>query len=561
MAQMASTKKAAYYRASTDRLGKDDFSMNFPRFVVAGTRSGSGKTTLALALMALFSREGLDVRPFKMGPDYIDPSFHARAAGRPSRNLDAWLMPDDAVRRLFFRHAAPEGLAIIEGVMGLFDGLGAGARCSTAHIASLTESPVILILDAGGTALSAAALVSGFAAFRPKQGPPLNGMRIAGIIINRVSGTAHYDLLRRCIEENTAVPCLGYLLKNAVPPLPDRHLGLVPAGEHAALPSYLDRLADAAAHSIDAPALLAIARQAAAPGNSCCVEANATRMWVPPTSVSDSQTLAQGSQAVCPPRYDTEQPLSPVSHLDSFNAGRNGRPDTLRVRLGVARDKAFSFYYPDNLELLEHAGAELRYFSPLEDQTLPEGLDGLYLGGGFPEIFAERLETNAALRHGIREVLQNDMPAFAECGGMLYLCSGLTIPGRETSPARRYAMVGFFPHEAEMADRLQPFGYVTATLLHDCLLGRAGTSFPAHEFHYSRLIGSGTDNTMGHTADDVREGCLRLEKVDGRHWAGGLMRNNVLAVYPHVHFHGCPEAARSFLAACREYKARSLHAC
>ena len=496
--------------------------MNFPRFVVAGARSGSGKTTLALALMALFSREGLDVRPFKVGPDYIDPAFHARAAGRPSRNLDAWMMSDNAVRRLFFRHAAPGGLAIMEGVMGLFDGLGAGARCSTAHIASLTESPVILIIDAGGTALSAAALVSGFAAFRPKQGPPLSGMSLAGVIINRVSGAAHYDLLRRCIEENTAVPCLGYLLKNAVPPLPDRHLGLVQAGEHTTLSPYLARLADAAAHSIDTPALLAIARRAAAPGDSYSAEAGEARV------------------------------------RDRANGDR-------RIRLGVARDKAFSFYYPDNLEMLEHAGAELSYFSPLEDQTLPKGVGGLYLGGGFPEIFAERLEANAVLRHGIREALQNGMPAFAECGGMLYLCAGLTIPARGDSPSRRYAMAGFFPHEAEMADRLQPFGYVTATLLHDCLLGSAGASFPGHEFHYSRLLGGETDKMVGHTAgamtDDTRVDCLRLEKEDGRHWLGGLMRNNVLAMYPHIHFHGCPEAARSFLAACREYSARSTHAC
>jgi cobyrinic acid a,c-diamide synthase len=481
------------------------------RLVIAGTHSGSGKTTISLALMTLLARQGHVVFPFKAGPDYIDPAFHQAATGRLSRNLDAWLLPDAVLRTLFLRHANPDGLALVEGVMGLFDGLDISARCSTAHVAALLEAPVILVVNGEGSSLSTAALVSGFASFKPRKqeghGPDLMGLRLAGVILNRVSGPAHYDLLRRAVEEHTGIPCFGYLVKNSVPILARRHLGLLPAGEQADLRDALHRLADLALDSLDIPGLLEVARNA------------------PPLGRENALTKTAGS-------LSSEKP-SPV-------------------RLGVAKDAAFSFYYQDNLDMLEELGAELILCSPLKDDALPENLDGLYLGGGFPEVFAQELEDNLSFRQSLKAALDQGLPAFVECGGLLYLCAGLhVVPPGETA-LRRFAMTGFFSQEAEMTDRLQqPFGYVSVTLLQDCVLGRKGDGFRGHEFHYSRLR---EEPGREHPVHATPEPALRLDKPDGRTWSGGLCKNNVLAMYPHVHFHGCPDVARNFIHACRSWQ-------
>lgn len=521
--------------------------MLFPRLVIAGTHSGIGKTTLSLALMAALSRRGHLVQPFKIGPDYIDPSFHQRAAGRASHNLDAWLMPSRVLQQVFCRHApsvpvwttqasaddAAAGsrehspLSLIEGVMGLYDGQGQSAKGGTAHVASLLKAPVILIIDGEGYSLSAAAVVSGFTSFRPvgsllsrhfqppastasspdnpstEGEPDLSDLNIAGIIINRVSSSHHFELLQGCIEDNTSLPCLGYLPKNAIPTLPERHLGLVPPDELPETDAVFDALADMAEECLDITGLLQLASTA------------------PPLEIG---------KASCVP------PLAAQSK---------------DLRLGVPRDAAFSFYYQDNLDMLEELGAELVYFSPLADNSLPAGLDGLYMGGGFPEIFAWELETNYALRRELLHSLESGLPTYAECGSMLYLCSFLTTssgsafrtPG--SGKAGTFAMTGFFPHAAEMTSRLQqPFGFVTLTLLQDSILGPAGRSFRAHEFHYSRLV------------ETPQQNAFQVDKEDGRTWAGGLVKKNVVAGYPHLHFRGCPEVAHSFIKACRSFKMR-----
>ena len=520
--------------------------MVFPRLVIAGTHSGIGKTTFSLALMAALSRRGHLVQPFKIGPDYIDPSFHLRAAGRASHNLDAWLMSPQALQQLFCRHAPAVNdrvepaqaddatddsrerspLSLIEGVMGLYDGQGQSARGGTAHVASLLKAPVILIIDGEGYSLSAAAVVSGFTSFRPignlyqrhnqtsstivvsenpelQNEPNLDDLNIAGIIINRVSSSRHFELLQGCIEDNTSLPCLGYLPKNAIPSLPERHLGLVPPDELPETDAVFDALADMAEECLDITGLLQLANNA------------------PPLAID---------KASCVP--------APVSS-----------PETLRI--GVPRDAAFSFYYQDNFDMLEELGAELVFFSPLSDSALPAGLDGLYMGGGFPEIFAWELETNYSLRRELLHLLESGLPAYAECGSMLYLCSFLTTssgaafrtPG--SGKAGTFAMTGFFPHAAEMTSRLQqPFGFVTLTLLQDCILGPAGRNFRAHEFHYSRL------------AETQQQNAFQVDKEDGRTWAGGLVKKNVVAGYPHLHFRGCPEVALSFMKACRSFKLR-----
>ena len=486
--------------------------MHRPRLAIAGTHSGSGKTTVSLALMTLLARQGQAVSPFKIGPDYIDSALHQTATGRVSRNLDAWLLPDAALRALFLRHAAVDSIAVIEGVMGLFDGLGASAHCSTAHVAALFEAPVILVVNAEGSALSAAALVSGFASFRPsfnppcipkdapgnatpanpKAGPNLPGPHLAGVILNRVSGPAHYALLRGAIEEHTGLPCFGWLDKNK------------------------------GHENLDIPGLIAAAHSA------------------PPLCVAFSPLPGLGAEP---------QIASPI-------------------RLGIARDAAFSLYYQDNLDMLEELGAKLIPCSPLKDAALPDDLDGLYLGSGFPEIFAQELEDNLPFRQSLKTALEHGLPAFAECGGLLYLCAGLhvTLPGPPGpssegtaptgGPRRRFAMTGFFPQETEMTGRLQPFGYVNATLLKDCILGRKGDVFRGHEFHYSRLIDDPAPGTQADSPEyPSRESfgpAVRLDKADGRSWSGGLCKNRVLAMHTRVHFHGCPDAARHFIQVCRK---------
>lgn len=507
-----------------------DARMNIPRLVIAGAHSGAGKTTFSLALMAALTRRGLTVRPYKTGPDYIDPAFHQAATGRASRNLDPWLLSPETLLRLFVRQspafpaapAAPaafpakngegEGIAVIEGVMGLFDGLGTGSLGSTAHLASLLKAPVVLLINGEGLSLSAAALVSGYAGFRPH--PHLADLRVAAVLINRASGPAHYALLRQCIEESANIPCLGWLPKNAVPSLQSRHLGLIPAEEADGLADHIDALADAAEQYLDLAALVELARSA------------------PPLPAAPE---------ILPPAPAAWENPPATSPGPSFSGPS-------RVRIGLARDKAFSFYYQDNLDLLAELGADLVPFSPLNGARLPDSLDGLYLGGGFPEIFAPELEANRNLRAETAAALEAGLPAYAECGGMLYLCSSLTVPERDGSSGRqRFAMAGFFPQQAEMTPRLQPFGYVTLTLREDCLLGPAGTRLRAHEFHYSRLTAPEPPLT-------APPAVFSAAKADGRAWDGGLSKKNTLAMFPHLHFHSCPEAAARFIERCRQYR-------
>ncbi len=462
--------------------------MRKSRIVLAGAHSGVGKTSISAGLMAALTKKGLAVQPYKVGPDYIDPAFHTFVTGRQSRNLDSWMLSEATVRSLFLAQApAPtEGLSVVEGVMGLFDGHREAGLGSTAHVAQVLSAPVVLVINGAALARSAAALVHGYNTFQ-------RGFRLAGVIVNLVSGPSHYQLLKEYIEKEAGVPCFGYLEKNPELALESRHLGLVPSVEVADLEIRLNLLARSASATLDLEGLLTLA--ASAP--------------------------------------DMEEPSAQYRPLP-------GPP----VRLGLARDRAFNFYYQDNLDLLTQMGAELVPFSPLSDPHLPPDLDGLYIGGGFPEVFAAELAANESLRAEIREALERDLPAYAECGGLMYL--GQRIVDQD---GHKHWMVGFFPHQSSLTPRLQNFGYVTVTFDRDTPLGPAGTVIRAHEFHHSRLEGEALDSRLPDHVATIR-------KSAARSWTGGLTRRNVLAAYPHLHFHANPALASHFLNQCRQFRAR-----
>ncbi len=429
------------------------------RIMLAGSSSGCGKTTLSIMLMAALRMKGLSVAPYKVGPDYIDTGFHRAVCARASYNLDSWLMKRESLAALLKNDA---DISVIEGVMGYYDGLDAERfTCSTYEMARLSHTPALLIVDAAGGAASVAATVKGFQMLTSDSG-------IAGVLVNRVSGESHYRLIERAVKRHTGLPCLGYLTKHTKLELPSRQLGLVPAGETEDLVSRVSEAAEAAMTTIDLEGILAVAAQA------------------PPLP---------------------EAPAAPL-------------PDRKGYRLGVALDKAFHFYYQANLDALERSGMELVYFSPISDGSLPKGLDGLYIGGGYPEVYAGELAGNGAMRGSIKRALEGGLRCYAECGGLMYLGQALD----------RHAMVGFLPCVSEMTDRLQRFGYVTVE-------DRTGLSFPAHEFH--------------HAKSQPLEGANFAYKVikasnPDRAWTCGYEKDNTLAAFAHVYFADRPELIGRF---------------
>jgi len=459
--------------------------------MIAGTHSGVGKTTITTAVMAAMSEQGYNVQPYKVGPDYIDPSYHNLATGNRCRNLDAWMLTESMLHTLFTKSAAKADIAVIEGVMGLFDGSsGTGDHGSSAHIAKLLKCPVILIVDVKSMARSAAAIVLGYRDFDPD-------LNLAGVILNRIGSERHLRMVREAIETYCEVPVIGYIKKNASLELPSRHLGLVPTVEGGALTDRVRALADEIKDGIDIGNLVQIAQSA--------------------------------------------QPLEVTRDIRDklIQAKENGCNE--RVKIGIAWDEAFSFYYQDGLEALENQGAQLVKFSPLHDTHLPEGIDGLYIGGGFPEVFLGELAVNQGLIREIRDAGQAGMPVFAECGGLMYLCQAIVdFDGGE------YPMVGLVPGKSIMERKLAGMGYVEAESITDNILSGAGNKIKGHEFHYSRLEPvSGEEFKYAFRLyrnryrDTIPEG-----------YAGG----NILASYLHAHFASDPELAERFVGACIEYK-------
>ena len=468
--------------------------MKIPRIMIAGTHSGVGKTTITTAVMAAFARDGSRVQPYKVGPDYIDPSYHTIATGNPSRNLDSWMLSDETVYRLFVQSAKEADVAVIEGVMGLFDGSQAlGDKGSSAQIAKLLDCPVILIVDVKSMARSAAAMVSGFVNFDPD-------LKIAGVILNRIGSERHLRLVKEAIEAYCNVPVVGYIRKNAKLELPSRHLGLVPTVEGGTLPAKINSLADEIGEGIDFAGIMQIALAA--------------------------------------------DDMKSAGNMKSVSAGiaRNGgaAPSNKRVRIGLAWDEAFSFYYQDGLDELVRQGADLVRFSPLHDNELPADLDGIYIGGGFPEIFIQELAANKGMLSRLRTTGERGMPIFAECGGLMYLTRVIV-----NFDNKEYGMVGLVPGRCIMEKSLVGMGYIKAEALNNNVISTPGQKLRGHEFHYSRLDPDGLDFSYAFRLTRNRSGETFMD---------GYARNNILASYAHLHFASDPNLAARFIASCRAYR-------
>lgn len=449
--------------------------IRIPRLVIAGTHSGVGKTTIATALMAALTRRGLRVQPFKIGPDFIDPGFHHVASGRVSRNLDGWMLSRDVNLGIFGRACVEADLAIIEGVMGLFDGRSATAQDgSTAEMAKWLNAPVLLVVDAGAMARSAAAVVRGFEEFDA-------GLKIAGTLFNHIGGERHAALLRDAMGAYCSSAPAGFLPRDEEIALPSRHLGLTLASETLTA-ECLDSMVAWIENHVDCDRLIALAR-------------------------NNSPALAMPSAS------PFEQPW-PAQHPG-------------KIRIGVARDAAFSFYYQDNLDLLAACGAELVEFSPIADLELPPDLAGLYLGGGYPEIHAGRLSENRHMRDAILALAEAEVPIYAECGGFMYLTEAIA-----DTTGRSWPMVGIFPTVARMRTRLARLGYTEVETA-------AEERARGHQFRYSEI-------------DPMPD---RVPQV----YAGGYQVGSTLGSYVHLHFLSCPNFARRFVTRCALWRQRNFH--
>ncbi|MER6731766.1 cobyrinate a,c-diamide synthase [Streptomyces puniciscabiei] len=462
-----------------------------PRLVIAAPSSGSGKTTVATGLMAAFAARGLAVSPHKVGPDYIDPGYHALATGRVGRNLDAYLCGPELVAPLFLHGARGCDLAVVEGVMGLYDGAaGEGELASTAHVAKLLRAPVVLVVDASSQSRSVAALVHGFASWDPE-------VRVGGVILNKVGSDRHEELLREALD-SAGVPVLGVLRRVAQMDTPSRHLGLVPVAERRS--DATDAVAAMAAQVSDGCDLAALEALARAAG-----------------------PLPGGSAPWTPVRPAAHPNLSAERRDDQSKASAEKRAPVV----AVAGGPAFTFSYAEHTELLAAAGADVVTFDPLRDEQLPEDTAGLVIGGGFPEVYAAQLSANEPLRKAVAELALSGAPVAAECAGLLYLCREL-----DGQP-----MCGVLDASARMTDRLT-LGYRDAVAVGDSVLAAAGTRMRGHEFHRTVVEpGAGAAPAWG-----VRAPVRRVE---------GFVQRGVHASYLHTHWASQPGVAHRFVERCR----------
>lgn len=460
------------------------------RIVIAGTGSGAGKTTVTIGLMAALKRKGHVVQGFKCGPDYIDPTYHTAVTGRASRNLDSYMLSHDTVKEIFVRGSAGADISIIEGVMGMYDGKEATSdKGSTAEISILTGSPVLLVVNCQSMARSAAAIVKGFQLLNPEA-------RIVGVIANKVGSEGHHKIVKAAIEQECGIPVVGYLKRENELEIPERHLGLVPSVERGELTPLFDKLADLIGETVDLDLIWELAK---------------------------AETLQAEPKLFAP----------------------TGTPERVtgtqqRVTIAVAKDPAFHFYYPENLELLEAYGAKLRFFSPLAGETVPAEADGLYIGGGFPEEFAAELSQNQEVLESFRAAIQNGLPTLAECGGFMFLTEAIV-----TTEGDSYPMVGLIPGKVTMQKKLAALGYREVRGKEGNFLLGTEEQAKGHEFHYSTYV---TDAELPHAYETKG---LRGTKPEG------YVQENLVAGYTHLHFGSNPELVKRWIERCVEVGARA----
>ncbi|MDI6725694.1 MAG: hydrogenobyrinic acid a,c-diamide synthase (glutamine-hydrolyzing) [Smithellaceae bacterium] len=462
-------------------------SRSCPRLVLAGLRGGAGKTTISVALAVALQKRGLKVVPFKKGPDYIDAAWLARAASGPCYNLDTFLIGREQVIRSFLRRAPAGGISLIEGNRGIYDGMNGEGEHSTAELAKLLRAPVILVVDCEKVTRTTAAMVLGCQHLDP-------GIDIQGVILNRVGGARHGTLVKRAIEDICRIPVLGEMPRREDFPFPERHLGLVPPQEHELVSAALQRAGELAEAYLDMEALIQIARSA--------------------------------------PDWEGEEVSSVSSAKESGD-----KP----VTIGVIRDRAFQFYYHENIEALKEAGARIVEISAIEDQRLPD-LDALYIGGGFPETQAGPLAENGSFRRSLREAAADGLPIYAECGGLIYLGESLTIG------EVHYPMAGALPVTFGLEKRPQGHGYTILEVERENPFFPVGTRLKGHEFHYCRIL------SLGAGEDQLACRVSRGTGIDGKR--DGLTANNILAGFTHLHALGTPQWAPGMIGQARRYRER-----
>lgn len=501
--------------------------------VIAGTHSGCGKTTVTLGILAALKKKGLSVQSFKAGPDFIDAGLHKLITGRTSRNLDLYMCGEDYVRDCFQKYSADADISVVEGVMGLYDG-----KLSTASLAKTLNLPVLLVVDAYRMAESAGAVVRGFASFEGQRGKGAKGQSsknsdtcVAGVIFNRVASENHFKRLKDSVQD---VPVLGYLPRDLDFEIPHRHLGLTVAEEEPISAEGIDRLADAVLKYIDVDEII---KGSGVRGQRSEIKKSHTNHLSP-----------------CP------LPLAPV------------------IRIAVAYDKAFCFYYEDNLDLLREARADMVFFSPLSDRKIPDNVDALYIGGGYPELYAGQLSENKSMLASVRNFADEGKPIYAECGGFMYLSKGIWTKKRKIdnnplfpltkgelkggcspfSKGEFYKMAGIFPFETQMKDKLSKLGYREAALKQDSLLGKQGAVVRGHEFHYSEIIKDSDELRV--TSYELKDKndfnpILNYSVKDstGNYiYDEGYRINNTLGSYIHIHFGSNVMIADNFISFIKE---------
>lgn len=456
-------------------------NIEIPRVLIGAIQGRSGKTTFTLGLLKALTDQGVSVQPFKKGPDYIDPSWMTFASGEQCRNLDLFMMGTEQVRNSFIRHSANHEISIVEGAMGLFDGLDVDGSNSSAELAYTIDAPIILVVNCTRLTRSVAALVNGVVGFDQR-------LHIGGIVLNHVARPRHQNILVQSIERYCDVPVLGILPKSKEIEIPDRHLGLIPAGEQELLHNRIELLGNLVRDNIDLDQLIQLAKNAK------------------PVQVSE---------------------VTPMLGIKQN-----------KVKIGVLRDKAFSFYYPENLEALEAAGAELIYIDSMQDHQLPD-IDGMYIGGGFPEVMADEISANHNLLEQVKLQIEADLPVYAECGGLMFLVKHILVEGQS------YPMVGIFDCDVEMKAKPQGIGYTVQKVLPNNPFFSEGMIVRGHEFHNSQIV-----NLRGNV-------CYGFHTERGRgidSGFDGLVYKNTLAGYHHLHVGTAPLWANNMIAMAKKHQ-------